>query len=97
MAEDQVSLGSVFPNMTLWTPEGHPHLCLWPEDLLPLPGMGKRLWWEELWGWEGRGKEGREGKGGEGQDTLSWDLMTWSKNQSNAQRPFELPREVGSR
>ena len=37
----QVSLGSLFPKMTLWTPDGFPRLCLCPQDLLLLPILGE--------------------------------------------------------
>lgn len=55
MAEYQVSLGFLFPKMILWIPGSHPYLCLWPEDLLSLPVMGKRIWWEGFWGQEVQG------------------------------------------
>lgn len=70
-AEDQVSLRSLFPDMTLWTPEGCPHLHLLPENLLPLPVLGER---GSLMGTVGlRGVR-------EGQNALSWDVRIQSEN-----------------
>lgn len=61
-AEDQVSLGPLFPEVILWTPEDHLHLCLWPGDLLPLPYREK--------GSGGRGSGG--GRGGGGGERGGW-------------------------
>lgn len=68
------------PRYDLVDPKGHPHLCLWPENLLPLPVLGEK-----------GAVMGTAGLGGvrEGQDALSWDIRTQSENQSsNVQRPF---------
>lgn len=79
-AEDQVSLRSLFPDMTLWTPEGRPRLRLCPENLLPLPLLGERATLMRTAGLGGMR---------EGQDALSQEVRTQSENQSsNVQRPF---------